>query len=179
MACSHGLCREEPLASPLWCKGDCEGTVSVGLWLCSCAGALHGPLLACYLSHADPLPARYVRLTPLRAGAVVRLLHAWILETSFQEWLFSLLAKLMGPSLYLGFIPAPGRWVPSLQGGGSRDPQRGAGSAGGSPLLHQGWVLCSRLEQEPRPAWLHVYQKVLGFVHGPVVLIVARSRSLA
>lgn len=42
MACSHGLCREESLASPFWCKGDGKGTVSVGPWLCSCAGALHG-----------------------------------------------------------------------------------------------------------------------------------------
>lgn len=58
-------------------------------------------------------------------------------------------------------------------------PNAGLAMQVAAPLLHQGWVLCSRLEQEPRPAWLHVYQKVLGFVHGPVVLIVARSQGLA
>jgi len=100
-------------------------SLAAGSHLCPRACPLpshQGPLLARYLSHADPLPARYVGLTLLCAGAVVRLLHAWSLEASCQEWLFLLLAKLVGPSLFLGFIPTPGRWVPSLQGSGSRKP---------------------------------------------------------
>lgn len=98
-------------------------TLAAGSHLCPRACPLpshQGPVLARYLSHAHPLPARYVGLTLLGAGAVVRLLHAWSLEASYQEWLFSLLAKLMGPSLILGLIPTPGRWVPSLQGRRSR-----------------------------------------------------------